>query len=141
MYALFIQVDCRHLDWQIASAAQIFSMLGSAFSVIENVTLDLKEHWLSGLSSEWFFQADRTQWRDLRSFSNVKTLQVANKLISQLSHSLQLEDGESPVELLPELKELSFSNARVLDYSFTPLVNAREFDDAPPRRSPCDRGP
>ena len=71
----------------------------------------------------------------------MKTLQVANKLISQLSHSLQLEDGESPVELLPELKELSFSNARVLDYSFTPLVNAREFDDAPPRRSPCDRGP
>jgi len=132
MYALFMHVGCRHLDWQIASAAQIFSFMGSVFSAIENLTLDLEEHGLSGLTSEWFIEADRTQWRNLlRSFSNVKTLQVANKLISQLSPSLRLEDGESPVELLPELKELSYSEIGSTDDAFTAFIDARRIAGRP----------
>jgi len=129
MYALYVNVGCRHLDWQVASTAQISSALGPAFSTVENLTL---EYWRDGVSSEWANEADRTQWRDLlRSFSNVKTLRVADGLISQLSRSLQSEDGESSAELLPELKELSYYHYRELRDAFTAFIDARRIASRP----------
>jgi len=83
-------------------------------------------------SSEWRNEADRTQWRDLlKSFSNVETLQVSSELVSQLSRSLRLEDGESPVELLPELKELSYSYRREFDDTFTASIDAHRIAGRP----------
>ena len=38
MYALYIHVGCEGLDRQVASTAQIFSALRSAFSAVENLT-------------------------------------------------------------------------------------------------------
>jgi len=130
MYALYINVGCGHVDWQVASAAQIFSVLRSAFYAVENLTLEGYRRY--GVSTEWRDEADRTQWRDLlRSFSNVKTLRVADGLISQLSRSLQVEGEESPVELLPELRELSYSYGRAFDNAFTPFINARRIAGRP----------
>jgi len=118
--ALFMRVHCQGLHWQVASAAQIFSMLRSAFSAVEHLTLEYWGYY------RWRDEADRTQWHNLlRSFNNVKTLRVANRLVSLLSLSLQLQDGESPTELLPELKELSYSNLRKFDDAFTAFIDAR----------------
>jgi len=129
MYALYMDVGCRHLDWQVASAAQIFRVLRSALSAVEDLTL---EYWKYGVSSGWRNEAGRTQWRDLlRSFTNVKTLQVDFKLVDQLSRSLRLEDGESPVELLPELKELSYHTLPKFDDAFTAFIDARRIAGRP----------
>jgi len=131
MYALYMDIACPGIDWQVVSTAQIFSVLRSAFSAIESLTLEYRWY---GLSSQWRNQdqADRTQWRNLlRSFSNVKTLHVSSGLISQLSRSLRLEDGESPVELLPVLKELSYSNLRGHDDAFTGFIDARRIAGCP----------
>jgi len=129
MYTLYIEVFCLHLDWQVASTAQIFNVLRSAFSAVENLTLEYR--WYGG-SSEWRNEADRTQWRDLlRSFSNVKTLRIDFELVDQLSRSLKLEDGESPVELLPELNELSYFGRRKFDDAFTAFIDARRIADRP----------
>jgi hypothetical protein len=58
-------------------------------------------------ASEWHNGVDRILWRELlRPFDNVETLSVPKGLVDQLSRSLQLEDGESPMELLPKLNEL-----------------------------------
>jgi len=128
MYALCIEVFCLHLDWQVASTAQIFSVLRSAFSAVENLTLEYRWYGVS----EWRNEADRTQWRDLlRSFSNVKTLRLDFELVDQLSRSLQLEDGESAMELLPELKELSYSDRRKFDSAFTSFIDARQIAGHP----------
>jgi len=105
MYALYMDVGCRHLDWQVASAAQIFRVLRSALSVVEDLTL---EYWKYGVSSGWRNEAGRTQWRDLlRSFSNVKTLRLGDEFVRPISRLLQV-DGESAMELLPELKVLEY---------------------------------
>jgi len=128
MYALYMDVRSRHLDWQVASAAQIFSVLRTTPSAVEDLNLEYRRY---GVSSEWRNDVDRTQWRDLlRSFSNVKTLRVADGLVTQLSLSLQLEDGESPVELLPELKELSYSSSPDAD-AFTAFIDARRIAGRP----------
>ncbi|KAH9955475.1 hypothetical protein BC827DRAFT_1158216 [Russula dissimulans] len=122
-HALYMSVACRHVDWQVASAAQIFSVLRSAFCAVENLTF---RHYWGGS------KADRTQWRDLlKSFGDVKTFRVTSGIVSQLSRSLYVEDGESPVELLPELKELSYPNRPEFDDVFTPFIDARRIAGCP----------
>ena len=107
MYSLDITVRREHLNRQVTSTAQIFSPLGAVFSCVEGLSLERRRHSLAE-SSERNNEADRAQWRELlRSFSNVKTLRVDDGLVTQLSDSLRLDDGELPLDLLPDLKELS----------------------------------
>jgi hypothetical protein len=106
MYALSIGVFSRHLDWQVSSAAQIFNSLSPLFSAVEHLTLEHKVH---SRSSEEHNEADRAEWRQLlNSFRNVKTLRIAEGLVEELSRCLEFDDGELPLELLPELQELTY---------------------------------
>ena len=72
----------------------------------------------------------RTQWRGLlRLFSNVNTLYVQNKLVARVSRSLQSEDGELPLELLPNLELLRYSAGGDNDYAayeFISFINKRQ---------------
>lgn len=107
-YAFHMGVIGQHHDWHVSSAAQTISTLSPVFSTVANLNLYL-DNWKRILSPEWHNEGDRTQWREvLRPFSNVKTLHVQYGLVRELSRSLQLQEGESPVELLPELKELRY---------------------------------
>jgi hypothetical protein len=126
MFTLSMLLSGRHLDWQVASAAQVFHMLGAVFSAVEHLTLEYFPDRLS-ISSEWNNEADRTQWRELLgSFGSVKTLSVDNDLVGQISRALQPGEGESPTELLPELQELSYSAIGSSLIVFTPFINARQ---------------
>jgi len=121
-YAMYMSVRCGHLDWQVASLAQILSVLRTALSTVEDITLESRGR---NMSSEWREEADHTQWRDLLgSFGNVKTLRVRTGLVRKLARSLRSDDGESPVELLPELKELSYSPLCDIN-AFTSFIDAR----------------
>ena len=118
-----MEIKCRHLDWQVSSAIQILTALQPVLSAVEQLTLSHVEH---SQSPEWHNDIDPTQWRDiLRSFGNLKTLHVENPLAGRLSRSLQVDDGESPVELLPNLKELGYSGDDARD-AFTPFIGERQ---------------
>ena len=122
--AFFVIVDCVHLDWQVSSVAQISNTLSQAFSAVGYLSL---EHEVHSQSSEEHNEVDRIDWRNfLRSFSNVKTLRVKNGLAEELSRCLQLEDGELPLELLPELQELTYFGSRSIGDTFTPFIDARQ---------------
>ena len=137
MHALSIIVDCLHLDWQVSSAAQIFSSLSPLFSAVEHLTL---VHEVHSQSSEEHNEADRTKWRQLLgSFKNVKTLRISEGLVEELSRCLELGDGELPLELLPELQELTYSGSGNTSDAFTSFINARQDAGRPltlVRRSP-----
>ena len=142
MYALSILVTCCHLDWQVSSAAQISNLLSPAFSAVEHLTL---QHGVHSRSSEEHDEADRTEWRQLLgSFKNVKTLRIDEGLAEELSRCLELDDGELPLELLPELQELTYSGSRNTGDGFTSFIDARQDAGHPVtlvRRSPSpDRG-
>ena len=96
-YTLGMSVRCTHLDWQVASATQIFDALRTEFSAVEYITLRYETGFIP--LEDWQNAADRTQWRELlRSFGNVKTLRVPdNGLVSQVSHSLLPDDEGSPI--------------------------------------------
>jgi hypothetical protein len=129
IYTFLMVVHSWHLDWQVSSVAQIFNQLGQIFSTVEHLTLKYEVH---SLSSEEHNEVDRTEWHKfLKSFSNVKTLRVDDGLVKELSHSLRLDDGERPLDLLPELQELqeltySASGDRNAGHPFIPFVNARK---------------
>jgi hypothetical protein len=122
--ALSITVNCWHLDWQVSSAAQIINALSQKFSGVEHLTF---EHTVHSQSSEEHNEVDRTEWRKLlRSFNNVKTLSVDDGLVRELSCCLQLDDGELPQDLLPELQEFTSSGIDAVDDAFTQFIDARK---------------
>ena len=121
--ALFINVGCWHLDWQVSSVAQIFNALSQILSAVEHLTFAHKIH---SWSPEEHNEVDRTEWRKLlRSFGNVKTLRIEDGLVGELSRCLPPEDGEHPLELLPELQELTYSESGSVNNVFTPFIDAR----------------
>jgi hypothetical protein len=123
-YVFGVTVDCCHLDWQVSSVAQISNPLTQAFSAVERLTL---RHEVHSQSSGEHNDVDRMEWRNLlRSFNNVKTLRVGDGLVEELSRCLRLEDGELPLELLPELQELTYSGSRDTRDAFTSFINARQ---------------
>ena len=129
MLTLYLEVGCRHLDWQVSSAAQIFTALSPVFSAVVDLTLDYREH---SLSSEWHNEADHAQWREfLGSFDNVKTLRVHNGLVKELSCSLLPDDGEVPLGLLPELEVLEYSAEGDDADAFSAFVDARRVAGRP----------
>jgi hypothetical protein len=122
--AFGMTVDCWHLDWQVSSAAQIFNALSQMLSTVEHLTL---EHRVHSRSSEEHNVVDRTQWRQLlKSFRNVKALRIPAGLVEELSRCLRLDDGELPLELLPELQELTFPSGGDFDNAFAPFIDDRQ---------------
>jgi hypothetical protein len=127
--AFTINVDCWHLDWQVSSIAQIYNSLSHLFSGVEHLTLEYEVH---RFSSEEHNEVDCTEWRKLlRSFRNVKTLRIGDGLVEQLSRCLELEDGELPLELLPELQELTYSRSGDTGDAFTSFIDARQIAGHP----------
>ena len=118
-----INVLCWHLDWQVSSMAQIINSLSQVFSAVEHLTLDHDEH---DQSSEEHNEVDRTEWRRLlRPFNNVKTLRIEDGLVEDFSRCLQLEDGDLPLEVLPELQELTYPGSGNIGDGFASFADAR----------------
>jgi hypothetical protein len=125
----FVRVDCWHLDWQVSSVEQISNALSQAFSAVGHLNL---EHEVHSQSSEEHNEVDRIEWRNLlRSFNNVKTLGFEDGLVKELSCCLRLEDGELPLELLPELQELTYFGSRDAGNAFTSFIDARQNSGRP----------
>ena len=122
--AFCINVGCWQLDWQLSSVVQIFHALNPIFSTVEHLTL---VHHVHSQSSEEHNEVDRIEWRKLlRSFTNVKILRIDDGLVGELSRCLHLEDGEHPLDLLPELQGLAYSRSGNADDAFTPFIDARQ---------------
>ncbi len=129
MYALHIRVHCWHLDWQISSMAQILNALGQAFSAVDHLALEHEEH---SQSFKVHNDVDRTVWHKFfKPFINVKTLHIDDGFVNELAHCLQSEDGEDPLELLPELQELTYSGSGDNDDAFIPFIDARQSSGHP----------
>jgi hypothetical protein len=109
---------------EVSSVTQIFNSRSQISSTVEHLNL---EHSAHSQSFEEHNEVDRTEWRNfLRSFSNVKTLRVEDGLVEELSRSLRLDDGELPLELLPELQELTYSGSGDTGDAFKSFIDARQ---------------
>ncbi|KAH9976439.1 hypothetical protein BGW80DRAFT_1293678 [Lactifluus volemus] len=121
--SLRLRIMCKHLDWQVASAVQIFDSISPVVSGVEDLMLfDVDPNRSANPRDE----VDRTQWCNLfRSFSNVKSLGIQASLSGRLSHSLCSVDGEVPLELLPNLEVLQHLGGSSVDGVFTSFIRER----------------
>ena len=104
--ALDIEVEEVYLNRQVTSAVGIINSLRIPLSSVEDLTLaDSNRNYASPEWTRWVY---RSLCRALlRPFSNLKKLRVRGDPIPGLLYFLEAEDGESPIELLPKLQELS----------------------------------
>ena len=129
IFSIRMHVDCWHLDWQVSSVTQISNSLSQMFSATEHLTLEYAAH---SRSSEEHNEVDRTEWRKLlSSFSKVKTILIDDELVKGVSHCLESDDGGLPLDLLPELEELTYSGSGDTGNPFTSFINARQNAERP----------
>ncbi|KAH9955757.1 hypothetical protein BGW80DRAFT_292906 [Lactifluus volemus] len=122
-YPLRLQIECKDFDWQVASAVQILDTFSPVLSGVDDLTLS---HVVHNRLSELHDEVDRTQWRKLfRPFRNVKKLCVSHSLSGRLSRSLSSENGEMPLELLPNLLDLQDLDGIGFGDVFTSFINER----------------
>ncbi|KAI0275762.1 hypothetical protein BGY98DRAFT_38765 [Russula aff. rugulosa BPL654] len=124
--SLHIRVLCLHLDLQVSAMAQISNSLSQMFSTVEHLTLSYEPHTLSPAEHN---EVDRHMWRKiLVSFRNVKILRVEDGLEEEIARCLRLEDGggEIPLDLLPELQELTYSRSSHTDGYYASFINIRQ---------------
>ncbi|KAI0286299.1 hypothetical protein BC826DRAFT_1049402 [Russula brevipes] len=118
-----VQVLSSHLGRQVSSFTKILNVLGPVFSAVKHLTLSFLAY---SQSAGIHNRVDRAQWHRLfGSFGNVNTLRVNLGFYRALSRILTSDDGESPMELLPELNQLSVpERADVVD-AFASFIDAR----------------
>jgi hypothetical protein len=119
-----LMILCKHPDLQVSSAVQILSALQPVITVAEQLTLgDV----VRPQSSDWHNKVTHTQWRELlRLFRNVETLHVQNELVGEVSRSLQSDDEEPPLRLLPDPTELGYSGGNNARDAYTSFVVERQ---------------
>jgi hypothetical protein len=120
---LHLRVMTGRLGWQVRSALQILGTFSPVLSVVEQVMLRRMFPQRSEV-------VDRTQWRELlRFFSNAKTLYVQDWIVFEMCP----DDDELPLRLLPNMRELGYSELKESDAraSFTAFIDEREAADHP----------
>ena len=56
----------------------------------------------------------------------MKTLRVEDGLEGEIARCLRLDDEELPLDVLPELHDLTYSRNSETDYEFASFINARQ---------------
>jgi hypothetical protein len=139
---LYLRIMCGYPVLQLAFAVRILHALSTILSFVEKASITLGypsdpfQLWRSmGLTHGLNHGVTRTPWHKfLRSFSNVKVLHVKTDLVLGLSRSLHSEDGESPLELLPHLEELTYSGEELeVADTFRPFIDERKAAGHPVR--------
>ena len=99
-----VNVNCEPVDWQIDSATQVCSALGSVLSPVKELTVDLRD---LGMASDWARTVEDVPWHELLlPFNGAKKLRIGSSLTLELSQALKSDFGGL---VLPELEELDVS--------------------------------
>jgi hypothetical protein len=102
---------------------QILGALEPVLAVVEQLKLYHVEY-RDDSSSEWHNEVDPAQWRELlRPFSNVEMLRVQNEELGRCLHSAV---EEMPLDIMPNLQELRFTEGGNNDVAFRTFMKERQ---------------
>jgi hypothetical protein len=105
---VMLRISCEPLDWQISSLAQVCSTSFPPLPTLERLDIDIKKDRYSPL--EWKDYMEDTQWLELlHPFTSVKDLGLSNDSVAFIAPSLQELSGETAIEVLPVLQNLSLT--------------------------------
>ena len=123
---LYMKIPCEYLPRLVAFTVPILHALTPFLSAVEKL-------WFTNSISEDCIQwiqrnneLNRIQWRELlRSFGNVKALEVTTKFVEGFPRSLCSENGEPTLELLPHLERVHCDSAETRE-ALMPFINERQ---------------
>jgi hypothetical protein len=128
---LELRIDCRELDYQLSSLAQVCSPSFPIIFALEN--LQIEEH-ISLSSSHWKDDMENDQWLELLDpFTALKNLYLTDGIARRFCGALQELPGERATEVLPALRnifvrELSLKHVQE---AMKPFVAARQVSSHP----------
>ena len=126
---LKLEINCRAVDWQVSSMAQICNQLSFLSSTVEQLDIQVRS-----LESTWQVDIEDTQWLELfRPFTAVRTLRISRALQSLIVPALQELAGERATEVLPALDSLylEYQPSESEQQAIEPFVAARQYSDRP----------
>jgi hypothetical protein len=133
---LFIRITCRTLEWQISCLTQILDHLSPCFSSMKGLDI----HWGQILKppSDFVGDMDHTQWLEFfRPLTAVQNLRIDRTLAVHVALVLRELTGSRVMEVLPELRSLSFledglgASSESLQEALEPFITARQLINHP----------
>jgi hypothetical protein len=126
-----LQINCRELDYQLSSLAQVCS---SSFTLIFALE-DLQIREGSSLSaSHWKDDMEDAQWLELLDlFTALKNLYLTDGIAQRFCGALQELSGERTTEVLPALRNIFVrgSSLEPVQEAMKSFVAARQLSDHP----------
>jgi hypothetical protein len=127
------QMLVGHRDMKYSGASTDGSLvLGQVSNALRTVSYKVEaltiEHEIDYVSP-WKRHINRAQWRSFfAQFSNVKTLAVPRELVQEIIYALERIDGESPMDLCTELREITYPypGQSFMLGRFSPFLSARQ---------------
>jgi len=129
---LELQINCRELEWQLSSLAQVCS---SSFALIPTLEeLKIKEYDYPP-SSHWKDDLENAQWLELLDpLTALKDLYLTHEIAQRVCSALQGLSGEPANEVLPALRNLfiqGFWSLGLVQEALVPFVTARQLSGHP----------
>ncbi|KAI9507086.1 hypothetical protein F5148DRAFT_162206 [Russula earlei] len=129
MQPLFVQINCKSLDWQATCMSQLCRSFAPLLRTTESLTLGFHK---DVAAAGWLADLDHAQWHAfLGTFGGVRTLQLSGRPVGDLYCSLQLDDGGGA--LFPALQELVLRGWGHKDHAFSSWLAARSAAGRPVR--------
>jgi len=128
---LMLGINCKELDWQLSSLAQVCI---SSFPLISTLE-ELKIREFEFRSSLWKEDMEDTQWLEfLDPFTSLKNLYLTDEISRHVCGALQELSGERATEVLPSLRNLFVDGSRSLEHlqeTIKPFVATRQLSGHP----------
>ena len=128
---LELQINCRELDYQLSSLAQVCSSSFPLISALEE--LEIRED-DSLSSSHWKDDMENAQWLELLDpFTALKNLYLTDGIAQRFCGALQELSGERATEVLPALRNLFVrgSSLEPVQEAMKSFVTARQLSGHP----------
>jgi len=129
---LILQINCRELDRQLSSLAQVCSSSFPLISTLEELKIREDVHLPP---SHWKDDLEDTQWVELLDpFTALKNLYLADEIAQCVCGALQELSGEQATEVLPALRNLfveGFQSFEHIQEAVRSFVAARQLSGHP----------
>ena len=104
--ALWLEITCKPLDWQLSAIAQVLDSFSSSLLAVEG--LEIAVH-----HEDWQGDIEVIQWRELLlPFPSVKRMSLKDEAsVRPVARALRELAGEGETEVLPALQHLSLTTS------------------------------
>jgi hypothetical protein len=136
-----LRISCRTFDWQLSSAAQVFTPFFPSIYMVENLYIYGPQYF----SSQWQDDMENMQWLDIfRLCASVKNLYLSERFVPHIAPVLQELVVVGTTEVLPTLQNIFLEGLQpsgLIQRGIEKFVASRQLSGHPTSISVWEGGP